>query len=101
MQRQIELRDDQLEELERLAGEERRSVDELVQLAVNDYIARHHRDWSDWNRRWDSLAVEVRSSTRFDVTSEEIEADVTAASEEVRAERAARRGIGAVDADRR
>jgi hypothetical protein len=101
MQRQIELRDDQLEELERLAGEERRSVDELVQLAVNDYIARHRRDWSDWNRRWDSLAVKVRSSTRFDVTSEEIEADVTAASEEVRAERAARRGIGAVDADRR
>ena len=100
MQRQIELRDDQLEELERMAGEERRSVDQLVQLAVSDYLARHHRDWSDWSRRWGSLAVEVRSSAQPGVTPEEIEADITAASEEVRTERAARRGTGAVDADR-
>ena len=100
MQRQIELGDDQLEELERIAGEERRSVDQLVQLAVSDYLARHHRDWSGWSRRWGSLAVEVRSSTQAGVTPEEIEADITGASEEVRAERAARRDTGAVDADR-
>ena len=100
MQRQIELRDDQLEELERMAGEERRSVDQLVQLAVGDYLARHHRDLSDWSRRWGSLAVEVRSGTRPSVPPEEIEPDIAAASEEVRTERAARRGTGAVDADR-
>jgi hypothetical protein len=100
MQRQIERRDDQLEELERIAGEERRSVDQLVQLAVSDYLARHHRDWSDWSRRWGSVAVEVRSSRQPVVTPEELEAGITAASEEVRTERAARRGAGAVDADR-
>lgn len=100
MQRQIDFRDDQLEELERLAGKEQRSVDQLVQLAVSDYLARHDRDWSDWGRRWGSLTVEARSSTQPGVSPEEIEADITAASEEVRSERAARRGTGAVDADR-
>ncbi len=98
MQRSIEFRDEQLRELERLAAEERRSVDELVQFAVGDYLVRRRHDWSEWGRRWDALVADVQSRMPADVTPEEIEADITAAAEEVRAERAAaRRASGAAD----
>jgi len=102
MQHTIELRDEQLRELERLAARERRSVDELVQFAVGDYLARRQRDWSDWGRRWDALVADIQSRIPPDVTPEEIEADITAAAEEVRAERAAaRRAADAPDAGSR
>jgi hypothetical protein len=53
VQRAIELSERQLRDLERLAAHERRSVDDLVQLAVGDYLARRERDWSDWGGRGD------------------------------------------------
>jgi predicted transcriptional regulator len=101
MQRSIELSDDQLRALERLAAKERRSVDELVQLAVGDYLARRRRDWSEWGRRWDAVVADIQSGMPPDVTPEEIEADITAAFEEVRTERAAaRRAAESADAGR-
>ena len=86
MQRDIELTEEQLGQLEQLAAKERRSVDDLVRFAVNDYIARNTRNWSDWNRRFDELVARVQARMPTDVTPEEIEADITAAREEVRAE---------------
>ena len=101
MQRTIELPEEQVQELERLAAKEQRSLDQEVQLAVSDYLARRQRDWTEWGRRWDALVADIQSRMPANVTPEEIEADITAASAEVRAERAARRareGGGSPDA---
>jgi predicted transcriptional regulator len=94
MQCTIELDPEQAEALERLAAEEQRSVTELVQRAVRDYLARR-RALADWGRRWDALVADVRSRMPPGVTSEEIEADITANFEEYLAEAAARRGMAA------
>jgi predicted transcriptional regulator len=90
MQRTIELDAAQVEALERLAAAERRSVDEIVQLAVSDYLARRH-DWSAWGDRFDALVARIQARIPPDVTPEQIEADITAARAEVRTKRAARR----------
>ena len=90
MQRTIELDPEQVKALERLAAEESRSVDELVQLAICDYLARRTCDWSAWNQRFDEFVTRVRANIPRDVTPEEIEAEITAARAEVRAEQAAR-----------
>ena len=88
MQRTIELPEEQVQELERLAAQERRSLDEFVQLALGDYLARRKRDRSEWVRRFDDVVARIREGVPPDLTPEEIEADVTAAWEEYRAERA-------------
>ena len=98
MQHTVELSDDQVRELERLAAEQRVSVDALVQRAVGDYLARR-RERAEWGRRWEALVADIRSRMPPDVTPEEIEADITAASEELHAERtAALRAAGDADA---
>jgi hypothetical protein len=88
---QIHLEGEQVRALERLAAEEQRSVDELVRRAVDGYLAQRRRDGDDWGERFDALVARVRAHMPPDVTPEEIEADIGAAREEVRAERAARR----------
>jgi predicted transcriptional regulator len=94
MQRSIEFSDQQLHELEQVAAAERQSVAEIVKRAVSDYLARR-RDSSDWGRRWDAVVEDVHSRMPSDVTPEEVEADITAASAEVREQRAAlRRATG-------
>jgi hypothetical protein len=97
MQRTIELRDGQVQELERLAAQERRSVDELVQDAVGDYLARRHRDWSEWGRRFDSVVAQFRAGVPLEATSEAVEAEISAARDEVRAEQAAARLAAGTD----
>jgi Arc/MetJ-type ribon-helix-helix transcriptional regulator len=90
MQRSIELSESQLHELERLASKERRSVDELVQIAVGDYLARRG-DQSTWSALLDDIVARIREDLPADATPDEIEADVTAAWQEHRAARAAER----------
>lgn len=48
MHRTIELPDEQVGQLEQLASSEHRSVDDIVRLAVGDYLARRQRDRADW-----------------------------------------------------
>jgi len=99
MQRTIELPEEPIRALERLAARESRSIDELVQVAIGDYLARQGRDWSEWGRRWDALVADIQSRMPSHVTPEEIEADITAAFEEYRVERAAvRQAAEAADA---
>jgi Arc/MetJ-type ribon-helix-helix transcriptional regulator len=88
MQRTIDLTEDQLRGLERLAAEERMSVDELVRLAVGDYLARRGRDWAYWGRRLDDVVARLREGVPADATPEAIEAEITAARAEHRAARA-------------
>lgn len=89
MQHTIELPDQQAEDLERLAAQERRSLGELVQLALGDYLARRTAERAEWAQRFHETVERIQARIPPDVTSEEIEADITAASEEYRAERAA------------
>jgi Arc/MetJ-type ribon-helix-helix transcriptional regulator len=79
MQRTVELPEEQLKELEQLAAREHRSLDEVVQVALGDYLARRKRDRSDWVRRPDDAVASIRAGIPADSTSEEIEADVMAA----------------------
>ena len=90
MQHTIELDDEQLRALERLAARDQRSVDDILRLAVGDYLARRGRDWSDWNRRFDAFVEQVRAGVPPELTPEEIEAEITANWQEYRAERASR-----------
>jgi predicted transcriptional regulator len=98
MHRTIKLPEEQVGELEQLAAREHRSLDELVQAAVGDYLARR-RNWADWGRRWDALVADVQSRMPPDVTPEEIEADITANFQEYLAERAAERRADSNSAD--
>jgi predicted transcriptional regulator len=89
MQRTIKLDDEQARTLEWLAARDQRSVDELLQLAVSDYLARRGHNWSDWNRRFDAFVDQVRARVPRELSPEEIEAEITANWQEYRAERAA------------
>jgi hypothetical protein len=86
----IYLEEQQLKTLKHLAAEERSSVATLVRKAVDDYLARRLAERADWSARFDDLLARMRSRLP-DVPPEEIEADITAAREEVRAIRRARR----------
>ena len=88
MHRTIELDDEQARKLEQLAARDQRSVDELLHLAITDYLARRGRDWSEWNRRFDAFVEQVRARVPRELSPEEIEAEITANWQEYRAERA-------------
>jgi hypothetical protein len=94
MQRTIELPEEQVRELERLAAQEGRGLDDVVQLALGDYLARRKRDRSEWVRRLDDVVARLRAGVPPDMTPEAIEAEITANWEEYRAEPAAPRGTG-------
>jgi hypothetical protein len=91
MQRAIQLPDDLVRELERLAAQERRSLEEFVQLALGDYIARRTADRTHWVQRFDNTVEHIQSRIPPNIPPEDIEADITAAFEDVRARRAAER----------
>ena len=91
MQHAVELDDEQVRALERLAVADRRSIDELIQQAIEGYLAQRRQDWSDWGDRFDALVARVQAHLPPDATPAEVEADITAARAEVRAARSARR----------
>lgn len=99
MQRTIDLPEEQVHELERLAAQEHRSLNEFVQLALGDYLARRTAERSEWARRLREAVERIQERVPPDVTPEEIEADITAARAEYRAERASRRAQAARASD--
>ena len=84
----IYLDDDQLRALKHLAIEEQQSLAVLVRRAVDSFLAQRLRDQDDWGKRFDALVKRIQSRVPGPVTPEKIEADITAAREEVRAARA-------------
>jgi hypothetical protein len=84
----VHLEDEQLRALERLAAEEQRSVDELVRRAVDGYLAQRRRDTDDWGECFDRPVAQVQARMPPDAAPAEIEADIGAAREQVRSERA-------------
>ena len=88
----VYLYEGQLRALKHVAAEERQSVAGLVRKAVDGYLATRMANDVEWQQRWDHLLESVQSRVSPDVPPEEIEADITAASEEVReVQRAAHR----------
>ena len=83
----IYLEEDQLRVLKHIAVEEGRSFTELVRQALREFIAgydrktKHGPSTDEWSRRIENLLTRVRRrSSAF--PPEEIEADITAASQE-------------------
>lgn len=88
----IYLQEEQLRALKHLAAEERHSVADLVREAVDDYLAKHMADETEWRERMDALLVRVRSRVPTSPPIEEIESHITKARNEVKQmHRAARR----------
>jgi hypothetical protein len=87
----IYLEDDQLTALKLLGAARRQSVATLVREAVDVYL--HGRvDDARWRAEFDELLARIRSRVPASATPEQIEADVTAARQEVRRMRRAPRG---------
>ena len=100
----ISLPDDQFAQLRVLAFLSQRSLDEVVREAVDAYLASLPETAtprvtepppgppsSEWQAEVDAALVRIRARVPVDMTPEEIEAEITAASEEARAERIALR----------
>ena len=80
----IYLDEDQLRALKHLAVEEQQSVALLVRRAVDEFLARRFEEHNDWGERFDALVSRIQSRIPAHLTSEQIEADIGAAREEVR-----------------
>lgn len=83
----VELEEEQLQELERLAAKGSASVQDLVRQAVGQFLQTNDDGWSS---RFDALAARVRARIPSDVTPDQIESDISEAAIEARAERARR-----------
>jgi predicted transcriptional regulator len=88
----ITLDDDQLRALEQLAATRRQTVDTLVHDAIDAYLQERVEDHAGWRDEFGRLLADVASRIPPSITPEEIEADITAAREEVRQARRAARG---------
>jgi hypothetical protein len=75
---------EQVRALRHLAAEEHQSVAQLIRQAVDQYLSREFSNRKDWGRRFDELVARIQQRIPPGVTPEEIEADITAAREEVR-----------------
>lgn len=100
----IYLDEEQARLLRHLAVEEGRSFTDLVREALNAYLAqrglastsrvfgpRRSIPPDEWQARFDDVLRRIRAGVPAELTPDEIEAEITAAREEVRRERAARR----------
>jgi hypothetical protein len=80
----ISLDPEQIAALKRLAAADQASVAEIVRRAVDAYLASRDQSCSAWGERFNTLVSRVQRRLPSDVTSDEIEADITAARAEVR-----------------
>lgn len=87
----IYLDDEQLLALKHLAAAEGQSVAQLVRQAVDRLLAERLPVDGAWAARLDGLIRRIRARVPADAAPVEIEADVSAAREEVRQSRRARR----------
>ncbi len=90
IRRTIELDDRQAQAMEEVARRQRLSADDVVGLAISDYLARRHGDWRDWEARFASVVERFRAGVPPGMTPEEIESAVGVVREEHRRERAER-----------
>jgi hypothetical protein len=82
--------DQVMQALERVAAKEGKQVEEVVQLAIHNFLATHADPDPEWRTRFEQVIAQIRRGVPAGLSPEEIEADVTAAREELRRERRAR-----------
>jgi hypothetical protein len=87
----IYLDEQRLRTLKHMAAEENRSVADIVRSAIDAYLVERRIDDPSWRERMTQLVERIQSRIPPDITPDEIEADITAAREEVRRERHAAR----------
>ena len=80
----ISLDPEQMQALKQFAAARQASVAEVVRRAVDVYLADKSRADRGWGERFEALASRVQQRLPVGITSEEIEADITAARAEVR-----------------
>ena len=86
----IYLDDEQLLALKHLAAAEGQSVAQLVRQAVDRLLAERLPVDGSWAKRLDNLIRRIRARVSDGATPAEIEADISAAREDVRQSRRAR-----------
>ena len=87
----VYLDDDQLRALRLLAAEEGQSVAKLVRVAVDQLLVGKLAAQANWGRRLDQLVTRIQARVPASTTSDETEADITAARAEVKRSRRAGR----------
>ena len=100
----VYLDEEQVRLLRHLATEEGRSFAEIVREALDGYLARRRTRSTprvigprrlipkeEWRSSFEAAVQRIRAGVATNVSPEEIEAEITAAAEEVRQERATRR----------
>lgn len=95
----VDLDDEQLRALERVAAEDRQSVPDVLRRAIDSYLRQRLVDGRGREERFDALVARVRARMPADVTPEEIEATMGAARADYRAGRAAARAPDAAPVD--
>lgn len=106
----IYLDESQARLLRHLAVEEGSSFTAIVRQAINEYLERNNLDVTalvrgpdyaipdeKWRAGWQAALQRIRASVPDDMTPEEIEAEITAASEEVRQEQRSKRQMALSD----
>lgn len=88
----VSLDDNLMRRLEHLAAAQGRSVETLARSAVRQYVARQDADEAAWRERLAALIAQIHQNLPADILPAEVDADVTAAREEVRQARRAARG---------
>jgi predicted transcriptional regulator len=88
----VVLDDDQVRALEHLAAARQQSIETLVRDAIDAYLRVRETDDVRWRGEFGRLLADIAARIPPEITPEEIEADITAAREEVRQARRASRG---------
>ncbi len=91
---QVEISEHARRHAERVAAQRGESLSQLIGRLLEEGLPEPdpaQAASAEENAAWDRLLAQVRSRVSPDLTPEEIEADITAASEEVRQARIARR----------
>jgi hypothetical protein len=72
--------------LERIAREEGRDLAATIEVALKEFILLKQMTPEQYKQEWDDVLREIRAGVPKDISPEEIEADIDAATREVWAE---------------
>jgi len=86
----VNISDETYEKLQRVAATTGRTPDDTAEDLLQGPLCTEPLSADEWQRRWDELRARTLARIPPGISNEEIEADVLAAVNEVRAERRAR-----------
>lgn len=86
----INVQQSTFEAIQGIAESEGSDVNATIEKALAEFIAARHMGDAAFQQRWDKVLADIRSHIPEELTPDEIESDIDAAVNEVRAERLAR-----------